>query len=35
MRVLVGWDDEIEAETINLILNVDEVEIEILSLIHI
>ncbi|MEO8497097.1 MAG: PP2C family protein-serine/threonine phosphatase [Planctomycetota bacterium] len=29
MRVLVGWDDEIEAETINLILNVDEVEIEI------
>ena len=29
MRVLVGWDDEVEAETINLILNVDEVEIEI------
>lgn len=27
MRVLVGWDDEIEAETINLILNVDEVEV--------
>jgi len=26
MRVLVGWEDEIEAETINLILNVDETE---------
>ena len=24
MRVLVGWDDESEAETIGLILNVDE-----------
>ena len=29
MRVLVGWDDEIEAETISLILNVDETEAEI------
>ncbi len=29
MRVLVGWDDEIEAETLSLILNVDEVEVEI------
>lgn len=29
MRVLVGWDDEIEAETIGLILNVDETEVEI------
>ncbi|MCA9121943.1 MAG: SpoIIE family protein phosphatase [Planctomycetaceae bacterium] len=29
MRVLVGWDDEIEAETLSLILDVDEVEIEI------
>ena len=29
MRVLVGWDDEVEAETLNLILNVDEVEVEI------
>ena len=26
MRVLVGWEDEVEAETINLILNVDETE---------
>ncbi len=29
MRMLVGWDDEIEAETIALILNVDEVAVEI------
>jgi len=29
MRVLVGWDDEIEAETISLILNVDETVVEI------
>jgi phosphoserine phosphatase RsbU/P len=29
MRVLVGWDDEVEAETISLILSVDEVEVEI------
>ncbi|HJN11292.1 MAG: PP2C family protein-serine/threonine phosphatase [Pirellulaceae bacterium] len=27
MRVLVGWDDEAEAETIGLILNVDETEV--------
>jgi sigma-B regulation protein RsbU (phosphoserine phosphatase) len=26
MRVLVGWEDEVEAETITLILNVDETE---------
>lgn len=26
MRVLVGWDDEVEAETISLILNVEETE---------
>lgn len=31
MRVLVGWDDEIEAETINLILNVEETTAEIHS----
>ena len=24
MRILVGWDDPIEAETISLVLNVDE-----------
>ena len=24
MRILVGWDDEVEAQTIELILNVDE-----------
>ena len=24
MRVLVGWDDPVESETINLILNVEE-----------
>lgn len=29
MRVLVGWDDPIESETISLILNVDETEAEI------
>ncbi len=29
MRVLVGWDDEIEAETIGLILNVDDTDVEI------
>jgi serine phosphatase RsbU (regulator of sigma subunit) len=29
MRVLVGWDNEIEAETISLILNVEETTIEI------
>jgi serine phosphatase RsbU (regulator of sigma subunit) len=29
MRVLVGWDDPIEAETIGLILNVEETTIEI------
>ncbi|MFV1968461.1 MAG: PP2C family protein-serine/threonine phosphatase [Pirellulaceae bacterium] len=29
MRVLVGWDNEIEAETISLILNVEETTVEI------
>ena len=29
MRVLVGWDDEAEAETISLILNVEETDVEI------
>ncbi len=29
MRVLVGWDDAIEAETIGLILNVDDTVVEI------
>ena len=29
MQVLVGWDDEVEAETIQLILNVEEVEVEV------
>ncbi len=29
MRVLVGWDDPVEAETIGLILNVDETTVEI------
>jgi len=29
MRVLVGWDDEIEAETISLILNVEDTVVEI------
>jgi len=29
MRVLVGWDNEIEAETISLILNVEETHVEI------
>ena len=31
MRVLVAWDDEIEAETISLILNVEETDAEICS----
>ena len=31
MRVLVGWDDPLEAETIGLILNVEETTVEICS----
>lgn len=31
MRILVGWDDPVEAETINLVLNVDENSAEVYS----